>query len=86
MTITTDKVIIPEGTDFSFVCKKIPFAISCMSEMPYKDANLVDHDLVNKMGITLCDIKVTGMSLLGHNVRVCTRAECREPSTLRRRL
>ena len=68
MTITTDKVIIPEGTDFSFVCKKIPFAISCMSEMPYKDANLVDHDLVNKMGITLCDIKVTGMSLLGHDV------------------
>ena len=41
--------------------------------MPYKDANLVDHDLVNKMGITLCDIKVTGMSLLGHDVRAVGR-------------
>ena len=73
MTITTDKVNVPEGTDFTFVCKKIPFAISCLSEMPYKDANLVDLDLVNKMGITLRDIKVTRMSLLGHDVRAVGR-------------
>jgi len=69
MTITTDKVIVPEGSDFTFVCKKIPFAISCMSEMPYRDANLVDLDIINKMGITLRDIKVTRMSLLGHDLR-----------------
>jgi len=69
MTITTDKVIVPDGTDFTFICKKIPFAISCLSEMPYKEANLVDLDLINKMGITLRDIKVTRMSLLGHDVR-----------------
>ena len=73
MTITTDKVIVNEGTDFTFVCKKIPFAISCMSEMPSRDANLVDLDLINKMGITLRDIKVTRMSLLGHNVRAVGR-------------
>ena len=73
MAITTDKVIVNEGTDFTFVCKKIPFAISCMSEMPYRDANLVDLDLINKMGITLRDIKVTRMSLCGHNVRAVGR-------------
>ena len=73
MTITTDKVNVPEGTDFTFVCKKIPFAISCLTEMPYRDANLVDLDLVNKMGITLRDIKVTRMTLLGHDVRAVGR-------------
>ena len=73
MTITTDKVNVPEGTDFTFVCKKIPFAISCLTEMPHRDANLVDLDLVNKMGITLRDIKVTRMSLLGHDVRAVGR-------------
>ena len=68
MTIITDKVNVPDGTDFTFVCKKIPFAISCLSEIPYRDANLVDLDLVNKMGIPLRNIKVTRMSLLGHDV------------------
>ena len=51
-----------------FVCKKIPFAISCWLEIPYRDAILVDLNLVNKIGITLQDIKVTRMSILGHNV------------------
>ena len=69
MTIITDKVNVPDGTDFTFVCKKIPFAISCLSEIPYRNANLVDLDLVNKMGIPLRNIKVTRMSLLGHDVR-----------------
>ena len=73
MTITTDKVNVPEGADFTFVCKKIPFAISCWSEIPYRDANLVDLDLVNKMGIPLRNIKVTRMSLLGHDVRAVGR-------------
>ena len=73
MTIVTDKVNVPDGTDFTFVCKKIPFAISCLSEIPYRDANLVDLDLVNKMGIPLRNIKVTRMSLLGHDVRAVGR-------------
>ena len=73
MTIITDKVIVPNGTDFTFVCKKIPFAISCLSDMPHKDANLVDLDLINKMGIPLRNIKVTRMCLLGHDVRAVGR-------------
>ena len=73
MTIITDKVNVPDGTDFTFVCKKIPFAISCLSDMPYRDANLVDLDLVNKMGIPLRNIKVTRMSILGHDVRAVGR-------------
>ena len=73
MTITTDKVNVPEGADFTFVCKKIPFAISCWSEIPYRDANLVDLDLINKMGIPLRNIKVTRMSILGHDVRAVGR-------------
>ena len=73
MPIVTDKVNIPDGTDFTFVCKKIPFAISCLSEIPFREANLVDLDLVNKMGIPLRNIKVTRMSLLGHDVRAVGR-------------
>ena len=73
MTIMTDKVIVPNGTDFTFVCKKIPFAISCLSELPYRDTNLVDLDLINKMGIPLRNIKVTRMSLLGRDVRAVGR-------------
>ena len=66
MTIITDKVNVPKGTDFTFFCKKIPFAILCLSEMPHRDANLVDLDLINKMGIPLRNIKVTRMCLLSH--------------------
>ena len=73
MTVTTDKTIICNGTDFTFVCKKIPFAISCSSELPHGDVNLIDLDLINKMGIPLRNIKVTRMSLLGHDVRAVGR-------------
>ena len=73
MTVTTDKTIVFNGTDFTFVCKKIPFAISCSSELPHSDVNLIDLDLVNKMGIPLRNIKVTRMSLLGHDVRAVGR-------------
>ena len=59
--------------DFTFVCKKIPFAISCSSELPHGDVNLIDLDLINKMGIPLRNIKVTRMSLLGHDVRAVGR-------------
>ena len=73
MTVTTDKTIVCNGTDFTFVCKKIPFAISCSSELPHGDVNLIDLDLINKMGIPLRNIKVTRMSLLGHDVRAVGR-------------
>ena len=69
MTIITDKVNVPKGTDFTFVCKKIPFAILCLSEITHRVANLVDLDLIIKMWIPLLNIKVTRMCLLGHNVR-----------------
>ena len=52
MTIKTDKVIVESGADFTFVCRKIPFAISC-SESYNGDTNLIDLDLVNKMKIPL---------------------------------
>ena len=73
MTVTTDKTIVCNGTDFTFVCKKIPYAISCSSELPHGDVNLIDLDLINKMGIPLRNIKVTRMSLLGHDVRAVGR-------------
>jgi hypothetical protein len=73
MTVTTDKTIVCNGTDFTFVCKKIPFAISCSSELPHGDVNLIDLDLIIKMGIPLRNIKVTRMSLLGHDVRAVGR-------------
>ena len=70
--INTDKVIIEGGADFTFVCKKIPFAISC-SNLHQGDTNLIDLDLVIKMKIPLRNIKVTRMSLLGHDVRAVGR-------------
>ena len=73
MPIKTDKVIVENGTDYTFVCRKIPFAISCSSELPHGDVNLIDLDLVNKMRIPLRNIRVTRMSLLGHDVRAVGR-------------
>ena len=70
--ISTDKVIIESGADFTFVCKKIPFAISC-SNLHQGNTNLIDLDLVLKMKIPIRNIKVTRMSLLGHDVRAVGR-------------
>ena len=41
--------------------------------LPHGNVNLIDLDLINKMGIALCNIKVTRMSLLGHDVRAVGR-------------
>ena len=73
MTIKTDKVIVENGEDFTFVCRKVPFAISCSTDLPHGDVNLVDLDLVLKMKIPLRNIRVTRMSLLGHDVRAVGR-------------
>ena len=70
--IKTDKVIVENGADFTFVCRKIPFSISC-SELHQGKTNLIDLDLVNKMKIPLRNIRVTRMSLLGHDVRAVGR-------------
>ena len=72
MNIKTDKVIVENGADFTFVCRKIPFAISC-SDLHHGDTNLIDLDLVNKMRIPLRNVRVTRMSLLGHDVRAVGR-------------
>ena len=73
MPIVTDKVSVENGADYTFVCHKIPFAITCSSELPHGDNNLIDLDLVNKMRIPLRSIKVTRMSILGHDVRAVGR-------------
>ena len=70
--IKTDKTIVENGTDFTFVCRKVPFAVSC-SELHHGDTNLIDLDIVNKMKIPLRNIRVTRMSLLGHDVRAVGR-------------
>ena len=72
MTINTDKVIVESGADFTFVCRKIPFAISCLN-LHQGNTNLIDLDLVNKMKIPLRNIKVTRISLLGHDMRAVGR-------------
>ena len=67
--VITDKVLTENGADFTFVCGKVPFAISCSSDLPHKSSNLIDLDLVNKMRIPLKNIRVTKMSILGHDLR-----------------
>jgi len=67
--IITDKVQVENGADYSFVCKKIPFAISCSTDFVNKGCNLIDLDLVNKMQLKLRDIKVCRMTIQGQNMR-----------------
>ena len=69
MTITTDKVCVKNGADYSFVCGKVPFAISCSSSLQHGSYNLIDMDLVNKMRIPLQKIKVCRMTYMGTNLR-----------------
>ena len=70
MTIITDKVCVKNGADFSFVCSKVPFAISCASKgLQHGSYNLIDLDLVNKMKIPLQKIKVSRMNYLGEKLR-----------------
>ena len=73
LNIKTDKVIIENGADFTFICRKNPFAISCSTDLPHGEVNLIDLDLVNRMKIPLRSIRVTRMSLLGHDVRAVGR-------------
>lgn len=65
----TDSVQVEHGTDYTFVCKKIPFAITCSQDFQDFGCNLIDLDLVNKMKLHLRNIKVCRMEILGHNMR-----------------
>ena len=68
--IISDHVQVKNGADFSFVCSKIPFAVSCLSDLSRQNGNnLIDLDLVNKMKIPLTNIKVTRMMISGQSVR-----------------
>ena len=67
--LITDKVDTQNGADFTFVCGKVPFAVSCSLDLPHRNFNAMDLDLVNKMKIPLKKIRVTRMSLLGHDLR-----------------
>ena len=69
MTIVTDKERIKNGTDYVFVCGKVPFAVTCSSNLKHGGYNLIDMDLVNKMKIPLQRIQVCRMTYLGVNLR-----------------
>ena len=69
MTIITDKVRIKNGADYSFVCSKVPFAITCSSSLHHGSYNLIDLDLVTKMKIPLQKIKVCRMTYMGTSLR-----------------
>ena len=70
MTIITDKVPVKNGADYTFVCGKVPFAITCSSDLNHGGYNYIDLDLVNKMKIPLKNIKVCRMQLQGEN-QIC---------------
>ena len=67
--VITDKVVNQNGADFTFVCGKIPFAVSCSSNLPHRSFNMIDLDLINKMKIPLKNIRVTRFSIQGHDLR-----------------
>jgi len=65
----TESVPVENGSDYSFVCKKVPFAITCSQDFLNYGCNLIDLDLVNKMKLNLRNIKVCRMEILGQNMR-----------------
>ena len=65
----TDKVLTQNGADFTFVCGKVPFAVSCSSDLPHKNFNAIDLDLINKMKVPLKKIRVTRMLIQDHDLR-----------------
>ena len=65
----TDKIAVRGGADYTFVCSKIPFAITCSTDLPHTEHNLIDLDLINKMKVPLRNVKVKRMVLMGRNVR-----------------
>ena len=67
--VITDRVQTQNGADFTFVCGKIPFAVSCSSDLPHRNFNVIDLDLINKMKIPLKNIRVTRISIQGHDLR-----------------
>ena len=70
VNIITDCAPVKGGADYSFICRKIPFAVTCTSDLAPGAYNYIDLDLVNKMRIPLLNIKVTRMCLHGQDVRV----------------
>ena len=65
----TDKVTTQNGADFTFVCAKVPFAISCSTHLDHRSYNMIDLDLINKMKIPLKNIRVTRINIQGHDLR-----------------
>ena len=65
----TDKEAVQHGADYTFVCGKIPFAITCSKILPHSENNLIDFDLVNKMKIPLLNIRVRRIQILGQECR-----------------
>ena len=47
----------------------ISIAVSCSSDLPHKDSNMIDLDLINKMKIPLKNIRVSRISIQGHDLR-----------------
>ena len=70
LNIMTDCAPVKGGADYTFICKKIPFTVTCTSDLAPGAYNYIDLDLVNKMRIPLLNIKVTRMLLHGQDVRV----------------
>ena len=69
MPVITDKVAVHNGVDYTFMCSKVPFAVTCSKTFQHGAYNLIDLDLVNKMKIPLQRIKVCRMQYMGENMR-----------------
>ena len=61
--------MLRSGADYTFICSKIPFAITCSTDLPNTEQNLIDLELINKMKISLRNVKVKRMVRMGRNVR-----------------
>ena len=72
MTIVTDHVQVKNGPDFTFICGKVPFAITCSSRLQHGNYNLIDMDLVNKMKIPQI-IKRFILKVMDRRIMICMK-------------
>ena len=59
--------------EFIFTCKGRPFAAMVYSDYPLPTSNLLDYDLVQKLGLKLTDIQCKKFFFHGNKFRILGR-------------
>ena len=72
-TFTTTYKYPSADQEFIFTCKGRPFAALVYSDYPLPTSNLLDYDLVQKLGLKMTDIQCRKFHFHGHKFRILGR-------------